>query len=404
MNKRNLLNFALLFLIFLLFFQVFTRETGQGNETEQGDFTMLTTRNEFKQGRPVSLTLANNSEETINIPIECPGEPFRVFHVSGGKNTQREVHPELNCEQLRAEGSLADIMMPAHSETNLEYTYWSNALFKLPGRYYIEGDVTIGEVTRIIRSNEFIINERGAFGKFWMTAIYQPIYNVLMLFIKHAPGKNLAFAIIALTIALRILLLIPSQRAIVSQRKMQDIQPRLEKIRKKYAGNQEKIASETMAVWKEAKVNPLGSCLPILIQFPILIALFYVVQSGLNPDNSILLYPSLANFTFSDIDPFFLGMDLTKLNTFVLPLVVGGLQFGQMKLAEAKSKKKKKQGEEKPAGGNEMQMATKMMTYFMPIMIAVFTASIPAGVGVYWGTSTLFGIGQQLVANHSLKK
>lgn len=398
MNKRNFLNLALIFLIFLLFFNVFNKKSEE-EVKPQGEFVIQTTLNEFKQGKPVAITLFNNSQHTVTFPNECPGEPFTVVYLGGAGEEKREASPEISC------GETGDIVLESGTKKSVEYTYWSNALFDETGRYRIEADVALGDLTRVIRSNEFTVTQRGAFGKFWITAIYQPIYNVLIALINWAPGKNLAFAIILLTIIIRLILLIPSQRAMMAQRKMQEIQPKLDKIRKQYAGNQERIAQETMAVWKEHKVNPLGSCLPILIQFPILIALFYVIRSGLNPDNAILLYPALTDFKFGDIDPHFLGMDLTKLNTIVLPLIVGGLQFAQMKLAEAKSAKrgKREEKQDKKPMGNEMQMATKMMTYVMPVMIAVFTASIPAGVGVYWGTSTIFGIGQQLIVNKKFK-
>lgn len=402
MNKRNFLNLALVFLIFWLFFNIFNEKNAEKETRPQGEFVIQTTRNEFKQGKVVAITLFNNNDQAVKFQNECPGEPFNVVYLGSGTEQKREASPEISCEET------TDIELAPGEKKTVEYTYWSNALFDKPGRYRIETDVALGNVTRVIRSNEFVITERGAFGKFWITAIYQPIYNVLIALIAWAPGKNLAFAIILLTLITRVILLIPSQRAMVAQRKMQEIQPKLDKVRKQYAGNQERIAQETMAVWKEHKVNPFGSCLPILIQFPILIALFYVIQSGLNPDNSILLYTTLKDFTFGDINPHFLGMDLTKLNTIVLPLIVGGLQFAQMKLAEVKSSKEKRKTEDgkkddKKKFGNEMQMATKMMTYVMPVMIAVFTASIPAGVGVYWGTSTLFGIAQQLFVNKKFK-
>ena len=152
-----------------------------------------------------------------------------------------------------------------------------------------------------------------------------------------------------------------------------------------------------MALWKEAKINPLSSCLPILLQFPFLIALFYVIQSGLNPDNTYLLYSQYSGFSLTDINTNFLNiLDLTKANIYVLPLVIGGLQFIQMKLAMAKNKKAQ---DDKDGKRNEMAIAGSMMTYIMPVMIAVFTASLPAGVGIYWGASTIYGIIQQLVVN-----
>lgn len=404
MNKRTFLNIALIFLVFLVIYQFFGSKKTADPKLDHGDFVMITTKNQFTQGKAVGLTLKNNTNQEITIPSECPGEPFEIFYLLGEKEEKKSANPEINCQETIDPSTKNIILKPKGEKGDtitISYIYWTNQVFDKTGRYLIQGEIQIGDKKRIIRSNEFEIGERGAFGNFWRTMIYQPIYNVLILSVKYSPGKNLAFAIIALTILIRLILLIPSQKAIVAQRKLQKIQPRLDQIRKKHAGNQELIAQETMQIWKEHKVNPFGSCLPLLIQLPILIALFYVIQDGLNPDNSILLYNFLKGFTFNDIDPYFLTMNLMHINKFVLPIIVGALQFGQMKLAEVKKPEKEHSSEPKPAGA-EMQMATKMMTYFMPVMIAIFTASMPAGIGIYWGTSTLFGIGQQLVANYKL--
>jgi len=203
------------------------------------------------------------------------------------------------------------------------------------------------------------------------------------------PNHDIGLAIILLTLIIRTILLIPSQKAMKAQKRMQDVQPRLEKIKEKYKGDQQKIAMETMALWKEAKVNPMGSCLPLLLQLPFLIGIFYVVQDSLNPDNTYLLYKTYENFALSDISHTFFGIiDLSKPNLYVLPIIIGGLQFIQMKLS---------MGDSSPKG--EMASASKIMIYLMPVMIAVFTASLPAGVGFYWGTSTLYGIIQQIFVN-----
>ena len=191
---------------------------------------------------------------------------------------------------------------------------------------------------------------------------------------------------------------------------MQEVQTKIDEVKKKYKDNQEKIALETVALWKEHKVNPFGSCMLMLIQFPILIGLYYVIREGLHPDKIELLYPSVMDgFSFAFMETQFLGMDLLNINFIVLPLLVGGLQFIQMQLAFARAQKKKKNTPSKkpakkkkdnaPDMQDQMKMANNMMKYFMPAMIAFFTASLPAGVGLYWGTSTTYGILQQLVVN-----
>ena len=91
------------------------------------------------------------------------------------------------------------------------------------------------------------------------------------------PGHNLGWAIILLTLIIKLILLAPNQKALKAQKQMQKIQPQLDALKKKYANDQQKLAAETMEIWKKYKINPMSSCLPMLIQFPILIALFILL-------------------------------------------------------------------------------------------------------------------------------
>jgi len=180
-----------------------------------------------------------------------------------------------------------------------------------------------------------------------------------------------------------------------AQKRMQDIQPKLEELKRKHANDQTRLAQETMLLWKAHQVNPLSSCLPLLIQFPILIALFYAVNGGLSPDRHILVYSFLPAFSFNDINTYFLGFNLMEKSVIVFPIVIGLLQFAQMQLMMSKKKSKA----EAKAMPQEMEAANKMMKYIMPVMIAVFTAGLPSAVGLYWGISTSYGIVQQFVVN-----
>jgi len=357
-----------------------------------GELAFTTTDLEYSSAKLVTLNLENNSKESILIKNECPGEPFDVFHYENNEWVQKNVNPEIDC------ANATDIELKSGEKTKIAYTNWNHALFSDKGRFKIEFQTTLNGEEKTISSNEFLIVEPGIFTKLWNGVFYRPIYNGLIFIASVIPGHGLGWAIILLTIIIRTILLVPSQKAMKSQKKMQEIQPRLEKIKEKYKGDQQKIAAETMLVWKEANVNPMGSCLPILLQFPFLIAVFYAVRAGLNPDNNFLLYQQYQNFGIEDINIHFLGLlDLTKANAYVLPLIIGGLQFLQMKLTLGKKNKEKdKKGKGMAA---EMAMASNMMTYIMPVMIAVFTASLPAGVGIYWGTSTIYGIIQQIFVN-----
>lgn len=393
-DKKKIFTWILFFLIFFTVLQFFNKPKEVPPELAASGVVIVPAKSEFVSGEEVIVTVRNNTAVPITLPSNCPKNPLRVLAWTGEKFEERNAETKFNCNLA------PNITVAPNAETKVSYTFWNYTLFGNPGRYKVElavmdGTAVTGTTTGVFASPEFTVVEAGAWRKFFRTAFYQPIYNVLVFFVKIAPARDLGFAIILLTVVIRLILLVPSQRAITSQRRMQELQPKLEHVKKKYAGNKERIAQETMKLWKEHKVNPMGSCLPILIQFPVLIALFYVIQNGLNPDNVHLLYNPLKNVDLSNIHTNFLGiLELTRINAFVLPLLVGALQFFQLKLTALK---KKPDGEKKPA--SEMESATKMMTYIMPVMIALFTASVPAGVGLYWGVSTVFAIGQQVVAN-----
>ena len=398
MNKatiQKILTWTLLFLVIVLISQYWQKQQTVTPEATAGTNTITVTpiKTENASDEEVIVKLRNNSDTAITIPSSCPKNPFTVLAWNDKDFAPRTAETKINCELNPA------ITIEPRKDAQISYTYWNYALFSEPGRYKIQIDGgTIPGIKDTSISPEFRVVPAGFWRQLFSTAFYQPLYNILIFLITFAPGRDLGFAIILLTLLIRLILLVPSQHAIVSQRKMQELQPKLEEVKKKYEGNQEKIASETMRLWKENKVNPMSSCLPLLVQFPVLIALFYVIRSGLNPDNIHYLYGPLKNADLTAIHTNFLGiLDLTKVSTFALPIIVGALQFFQLKLTMMKKKKTDDTAKEAPK--SEMEMANKTMIYIMPVMIALFTASVPAGVGLYWGISTTFAIGQQVVAN-----
>ncbi|MFA6305191.1 MAG: YidC/Oxa1 family membrane protein insertase [Candidatus Gracilibacteria bacterium] len=381
---KNVLIFLIVFLVVNYAINLFKGEKVP-EDTIQNTVVVTTTDNEYSRRDIVTVKIKNNTSSAITIPNRCPSEPFDTFRNESGEWIKKSASPKLDCT-----GQKDTEILPT-KEISVPYSKWNHAIFSEMGRYKIELKTKVGTEEKTLTSNEFTVVEEGIFSKLWVGIFYRPIYNTMIFLAKMMPNYDIGLAIIILTLIIRTILLVPSQKAMKSQKRMQDIQPRLEKIKEKYKGDQQKIAAETMALWKEAKVNPMGSCLPLLLQLPFLIGIFYVVQDSLNPDNTYLLYKTYENFALSDISHTFFGiLDLSKPNLYVLPIIIGGLQFIQMKLS---------MGSGKPQG--EMASASKMMVYLMPVMIAVFTASLPAGVGIYWGTSTLYGIVQQMFVNKS---
>lgn len=391
---KNVLTFVIIFLIVNFIAQSCQNKSAELNKNP-GSVTFTTTSNEFSRREDISVNILNDSKETITLPNECPGEPFDVYKFENNNWVQKNISPKLDCKNT------SELKIEAGKELKVAYTSWNNALFGEMGRFKISFNTTIDSKPITFTTNEFTVVKEGMFRQLFTGLFYRPIYNGLIFLAYIAPNNDLGIAIILLTILIRTILLVPSQKSMKSQRRMQELQPRLNKIKEQHKGDQARIAAETMAVWKEAKISPFGSCLPILMQFPFLIALFYVIRNGLNPDNTFMMYTQYNNFALSDINTGLFGiLDLTIPNYYVLPVIIGGLQFIQMKLSFANSAKKQ---DGQPAK-NEMAMANNMMLYLMPVMIAIFTASLPAGVGIYWGTSTLYGIIQQVFVNKGSKK
>jgi len=419
---KNLLLFAVVFLLLNALFKGCNGNEAQDPLLTQGSVGIATTKTTYSRAETITVTVQNNTPSNIVIASECPEEPFDVSKYIDGEWKQIKSTPELDCEKAQS------YTIEPGKKIDIAYDKWNHSLFSEMGRFKIAATLEIDKTTekpetaseatsetnktekplketqptpvletKTFETNEFTVIEEGLFKKLWMGILYRPIYNVLIFLIAVIPGHSLGLAIIILTLIVRTILLAPSQKAMKAQRKMQMIQPMLESIKEKHKGDQQKIAQETMQLWKTHKVSPMGSCLPLLLQFPVLIALFYVVQKGLNPDNAYMLYTTYEGFSFNNINVHFLGLNLLEKNLYVLPLIVGLLTFIQMKLSMQINKPKN--GEKKKT--NEMAMTNNIMSYFMPVMVAVVTVSLPAAVGIYWGTSTLYGVIQQIFVNRS---
>jgi len=391
---KNVLVFLIIFMAVNYIFQSCTKKQEVATQNP-GVLVFHTTKNEYTRTDIVTVEIINNTDQTVTIINECPKQPFNVYKSEKNAWTPKTDTPKLDCSNAK------NIVLPPTKTALVPYESWNHVLFGDMGRFKIDTKIKVKDEEKVYTTNEFTVVQEGILSQLWQALFYRPIYNGLIFLVNVLPFHDLGFAIIILTIIIRTILLVPSHKSMKAQKKMQEINPRIEKIKEMYKGDQQKIATETMALWKEAKVNPFGSCLPLLLQFPFLIALFYVIQKGLNPDNTYLLYTTYKNFSLADININFFGiLDLTKINFYVLPIIIGGLQFLQMKLAFARNNKKKdKDGEKKETKKNEMAMANNMMTYIMPVMVAVFTAGLPAGVGLYWGISTIYGIVQQIYVN-----
>lgn len=378
-------------LIFLLVFQFFNRKDEQ--QVTQDDVVLIA-KSKIVIGKDVSLEIKNYSDSPIIIPNNCPKNPLLAERYINGEWMIQEAE----IDQIDCEGQQVIEIAPDESYV-ISYNQWGWELFGEEGRYRITLMTELDGKEKAY-SHELTMAPPSLLRRFWNGVFYKPIFNTLVFLINTLPNQSLGWGIILLTLIIKLILLGPNHKALKAQKAMQKVQPQLEALKIKYKDDPQLLAQKTMEVWKKYKVSPMSSCLPILIQFPILIALFYVVKGGLGVINPDLLYDTLKNVDLTNINTNFLGLiDLTKVNIIALPIIVGGMQFFQMRLTLGKTQNKALTV--KKDQPNPMPMMNKMMQYFMPIMIAVFVATLPAAVGFYWGTSTLFGIGQQLVVNRS---
>lgn len=427
--SKKFFTWLLIFIGLTLILQTFQPEQEVKNLTLD-DVVLTTTESDYNIDDTVILNIQNNLDKTLTFDSECPAEPLSVERYRNGVWEKLSVDSGLYVlcgDDKVKDGDPVFFHQPQKyqilpsSTIEVEYSPWNNQLFSETGRYKIILDITISDQDKSF-STEFEVSDRGFFSSVMFNLFFRPIYNFLLILTSILPGYNFGMAVIALTVIIRLLLLAPNHKAMKSQRAMMKIQPELEAIKKKYKGNQEKISQETMALWKKHRVNPIGGCLPMLIQLPILIALFYVVKSGFSPYQSHIIYDSLSAIDLTRVDTNFYGIiDLQNINATWLPILVGVLQFFQMKLSFSKrksmsasnhgkeiidigeKKEDKKNDKSDQATKDPMKMMSKTMIYFMPVMIAFMVASLPSGVGLYLLISTLFGIGQQLFVNKSDK-
>ncbi|MEK7158480.1 MAG: YidC/Oxa1 family membrane protein insertase [Patescibacteria group bacterium] len=236
------------------------------------------------------------------------------------------------------------------------------------------------------------------------TLLYEPLFNTLMFLVEHFPGNDLGLAIIALTLLIKVILFSPSLSAIKSQRALQEMQPKLNELKEKYKDNREELSRQLLTFYKEHKVNPLSSCLPLLIQLPILIALYQVFINGLktDPDTGFLvaeqfqhLYSSLREiYTQKVVNTQFLGiLDISKSGNWPLAILSGILQYLQTRRMLARQPQKV--GADKNAPEDQAAAIGRQMTTFMPLLTVWFGATLPAGITLYWIVNILFTVIQQ---------
>ena len=226
--------------------------------------------------------------------------------------------------------------------------------------------------------------------------LYRPLFNALVFLYQTVSFYDFGVAIIILTILIRALLYLPSQKAIKSQKEMDAIQSDIKKVQEQYKNNKEEQMKKVMALYKEKGVSPFSGCLPILIQLPFLLALYWVFMAGFDDENlKNLLYGFIQNP--GSINHIFIGLvDISKKGNWILALLAGAFQFYQSKMM-LDQQKNIRPAPVKSATPDFSTAMTQQMTYIMPAATVFISYTWPAGLALYWITTTVFSIIQQRI-------
>ena len=377
----------------LLFFFIFSYFSWKQTEVALTGVQFSSLSESYKVPAGIQVQVVNNSLDTFSFN-SC--QDLVVRHTG-----QALSFPESLCE---------DIVLTSRESKIIDFSGYYT-LFENPGNYTFV--LSQGEKEYI---QQVEVAYRGTIGKIFVGLFYAPLYNLLVYLIQFF-GNSLGLAIVTITILIRILLLFPQHKMMVSQRKMQAIQPKIKKIQETHKGDQQTIGMELMKLYKTEGVNPMGSCGLLLIQMPILLVIYQIIIHITSLKNEFYIYDFIPEFHISQIDFNFLWMNLLGAGGttgILLALTVAAIQFIQVKLSlvhKTKDDTKKWVVLEKKKGASEYnsfmpdpEMMNKFMLYGMPAMVGVFTYTIIAWVGLYWGVSTLFAILQQLFVNKIIKK
>ncbi|MFA5644457.1 MAG: YidC/Oxa1 family membrane protein insertase [Patescibacteria group bacterium] len=222
----------------------------------------------------------------------------------------------------------------------------------------------------------------------FQTFFYQPILN-LLVFLYNIFG-DLGLAIVFLTLVVKLILLPLSKKSIRSQKALQDLQPKINELKAKHKDDKQGMSVALMALYKENKVNPFSSCLPLLIQLPFFWAIFRVFRDGFAQNHLDLLYHFVKNPEI--INTFSFGIfNLSKVSP-VLAVMAGLAQFWQAKMMTTKKPEIKTEGSKDE---NMLSIMNKQMLYIMPGVTVLIGLSFPAGLTLYWFLTTLFTALQQ---------
>ncbi len=243
--------------------------------------------------------------------------------------------------------------------------------------------------------------------------LVQPLTNGLILFYKVL-GGNLGLAILFFSVALIFLLRPLTKPYLESMKKIKAFEPQLAKLRKKFGNDKMGFSKAQANLYKENKINPTAGCLPYLLQFFVLIALFNVFTTALAGGGEAtakinnLLYPSMKFATNEQLNTRFLYLDISKPDSFKVsgvPFPLPGLflilatvaQFLSVKITTPYIEEEKKIAKKTKSEADDIQVAMQQsMTYTLPLMTLFFGLQFPSGLALYWLVFSIINVWQQV--------
>lgn len=227
--------------------------------------------------------------------------------------------------------------------------------------------------------------------------LHKPLLNALIFLYNTIALQDLGFAIIFLTILIRLLFYPLFQKGIRHQAAMQHLQPKIKKLQEDYKNNKEKQVEAMIALYREHKINPFAGIFIMILQLPILIALYRIFIGILEPDFLADLYSFVIRP--AELNTSFLGLiNLGNPSIFIVGLAALA-QYFQAKLALPP----KAAGVSQDAGLTQAEKIGRQMVFVGPAVTAIIFFNFPAAVALYWAVSSVFSVVQQIIVNKHLE-
>ncbi len=226
---------------------------------------------------------------------------------------------------------------------------------------------------------------------FFFTFFYQPLYNGLIFLMDLLPWADAGVAVILFTTLVKLILFPISRKSVRTQLLMKKFEPELKEIRDKYKDNKQEQAVKTMAFYKEKAINPFSGIFLLFLQIPIIFALYKIfASSGLPVVNESILYSFVA--TPPALNVFFIGLIDVSMKSGILAFLAAVSTYFQIRYSLPAPKE---------SSGNQFKddFARSMriqMQYLFPLMVLVISYNISGALALYWITSNLFTIGQEI--------